>query len=213
MFRIAHIRPDKGGDIFPRTAFYHFSLQCIRVFHGGVVAVFGIHIAHHLIARLGISRRCPFRHISRHIIQSETVGLVAFRFGRNQVSVGSVGAFARFKVRHIAIVVIFGGIGFPRILVFGSSASGGHFPLGFGGQAILFNLYVATLQSAAKKHSAPLAKSGGGLPRNAHHGMMRVARMRKIVAHIRLVVGVAEIVYPRRGVGINVDDVRVYKVV
>ena len=43
--------------------------------------------------------------------------------------------------------------------------------------------------------------------------MMRVAGMRKIVAHIRLVVGVAEIVYPRRGVGINVDDVRVYKVV
>ncbi len=145
---ISHIGTDESNDILPRPSFDYFSFESVGIFPGGVVSVFRIHVAHHLVTRLGISGGGPFGYISGHIEKPEVVGSETAHFRRNQVSVGGIGSLSGFKVGHVAIVVVFYRICFPGKFVFRFSVSASHFPFGFGRQPVSFDFDLVASQSA-----------------------------------------------------------------
>ena len=101
----------------------------------------------------------------------------------------------------------------PGIHALAVSGTCGIFPLSLCREAVRLYEHTLTSERAAKEIRAPVGERVCLFPAHTHHGIVVVARVREIHPGVRLVVGVLEIVDPRRGVGIDVHDVCVEEIV
>ena len=202
------------GDIFPCTAAHDLALHLVGVFDCGVVAVFGVEVVCQLRHALGESRRGPFADVAGHVVEAEVVGRVCSDARRYKVAVLNIVAFLRLEV-GVEAAFLFGQrqIALPWIHVLVVAGAGCELPFGFGRQAV--GLYVDPLaaQRAAQEVGAPVGESVGLLPADSDNGIFVIAAVAEVEAHVRLVVGVLEIVDPCRRVGVDVDDIGVEEIV
>ena len=93
------------------------------------------------------------------------------------------------------------------------TGAGGEFPFGLGGEAVGLDVNAFLAERALEEVGTPVAERVGLLPAYADHGIFAVAAVAEVHAHVRLVVGVLEVVYPRSGIGVDVYDIRVEEIV
>lgn len=130
------------------------------------------------------------------------------------MSVLDVVAFLGLEVGvEATLVIAHGEVSVPRIHIFVDTGTCRIFPFGICGQSVRLDIHTFLAQGAAQVVGTPVTEGVGLFPADAHHGIVRVSAVSKVHAHVWLIVGIFEVIYPRRGVRIDVDNISVQEVI